>query len=158
MDRKTILGLLINKLKENISSSNEGIEMQKEYLADQPGPMQSRYDSALVEGQWQLSEMKKSHNEMEKALSLLEAEISRTGGEIIANGSIIILNQNGAHNGYILLDAKGAAGVSVVHEGRKYTAITPQSPLGKVLAGRKKGDTVEFRTSKIMRCTVEEVL
>lgn len=68
--------------------------------------------------------MKKSHNEMEKALSLLEAEISRTGGGIIANG-------------YILIDAKGAAGVSVVHEGMKYTAITPQSPLGKVLLGRK---------------------
>ncbi len=157
MDRKIILELFINKLKENISSSNERIEMQKEYLADQPGPMQSRYDSALVEGQWQLSEMKKSNAEMTKALSLLE-EFSHESGKAIANGSIVILNQNGAHNGYILLDAKGAAGVSVLHEGRKYTAITPQSPLGKVLLGRKKGDTVEFRTSKIMRCTVEEVL
>lgn len=86
--------------------------------------MQSRYDSALVERTVQLSEMKKSHNEMEKVLSLLEAEISRTGGGIIANG-------------YILIDAKGAAGVPVVHEGMKYTAITPQSPLGKVLLGRK---------------------
>lgn len=157
MNRKIILELFINKLKENISSSNEGIEMQKEYLADQPGPMQSRYDSALVEGQWQLSEMKKSHNEMTKALSLIE-EISQESGKIIANGSIVILNQNGAHNGYILLDAKGSAGVSVVHEGRKYTAITPQSPLGKVLMGRKKGDTIEFRTSNLMRCTVEEIL
>ena len=157
MDRKIILELFINKLKENISSSNEGIEMQKEYLADQPGPMQSRYDSALVEGQWQLSEMKKSNAEMTKALSLLE-EFSHESSKVITNGSIIILYQNGAHNGYILLDAKGAAGVSVVHEGRKYMAITPQSPLGKVLLGRKKGDTVEFRTSKIMRCTVEEVL
>ena len=72
MDRKIILELFVNKLKENISSSNEGIEMQKEYLADQPGPMQSRYDSALVEGQWQLSEMKKSNAEMTKALSLIE--------------------------------------------------------------------------------------
>ncbi len=157
MDRKIILELFSYKLKENISSSNEGIEMQKEYLADQPGPMQSRYDSALVEGQWQLSEMKKSHNEMTKALSLL-AEISGTNSEVIVNGSIVILNQNNTHNGYLLLDAKGAAGVSVIHEGRKYTAITLQSPLGKVLAGRKKGDTVEFRTSKLMRCVVEEVL
>lgn len=157
MNRKIILELFINKLKENISSSNEGIEMQKEYLADQPGPMQSRYDSALVEGQWQLSEMKKSHNEMTKALSLIE-EISQESGKIIANGSIVILNQNGAHNGYILLNAKGSAGVSVVHEDRKYTAITPQSPLGKVLMGRKKGDTIEFRTSKLMRYTVEEIL
>lgn len=157
MDRKIILELFVNKLKENISSSNEGIEMQKEYLADQPGPMQSRYDSALVEGQWQLSEMKKSNAEMTKALSLIE-EFSCESSKVIANGSIIILNQNGAHNGYILLDAKGAAGVSVLHEGRKYTAITPQSPLGKVLLGRKKGDTVEFHTSKLMRCTVEEIL
>ena len=157
MDRKIILELFINKLKENISSSNEGIEMQKEYLADQPGPMQSRYDSALVEGQWQLSEMKKSHDEMTKALSLLE-EISHESDKIITNGSIIILNQNGVHNGYILLDAKGAAGISVIYKDRKYTAITTQSPLGKALIGRKKSETVEFRTSKLMRYTVEEVL
>lgn len=156
MDRKIIIGLFMNRLKENILSSNSGIEMQKDYLADQPGPMQSRYDSGLVEGQWQLSEMKKNHNEMTKALSLLE-DISGTSSGVVENGSIVILNQNGVHNGYILLNAKGAAGVSVIHDGRKYTVITPQSPLGKALAGRKKGDMAELRTSKVMRFTVEEV-
>ncbi len=156
MDRKIIVELFINTLEKNIEASLSSMAMQKDYLDDQPGPMQSRYDSGLVEGQWQMSAMKKNHDEMIRALSMMK-ELETLSSKIITNGSIVILNQNGAHNGYFLIDAKGAAGASVNYDGRKYTAITRQSPLGKVLAGRKPGDTVEFRASKVMRCKVEEV-
>ncbi len=156
MDRKIIVEMFIKTLEKNIASSQAGMDMQKDYLADQPGPMQSRYDSALVEGQWQMSEMKKKHDDMLRALSMMK-DAADVHTEAIGNGSIVILNQNGSHNGYFLLDAKGAAGASVMHEGRKYTVITPQSPLGKALNGKKPGDIVEFRTSRVMKCKVEGV-
>ena len=156
MDRKIIVGLFIKTLEKNIASSASSIDMQKDYLADQPGPMQSRYDSGLVEGQWQMSAMKKNHDDMLRALAFMK-KVEEFSSEVITNGSIVIINQNGAHNGYFLIDAKGAAGVTVLHDGRKYTAITPQSPLGKVLAGRKAGDIVEFKAVKLMRCLIEEV-
>ena len=156
MDRKIIVEMFIKTLEKNIASSQAGMDMQKDYLADQPGPMQSRYDSALVEGQWQMSEMKKKHDDMLRALSMMK-DAADVHTETIGNGSIVILNQNGSHNGYFLLDAKGAAGASVMHEGRKYTVITPQSPLGKALNGKKSGDIVEFRTSRVMKCKVEGV-
>ena len=156
MDRKIIVEMFIKTLEKNIASSNEGLKIQEEYLADQPGPMQSRYDSALVEGQWQMSEMKKKHDEMLRALSTIK-EVIEVQNENIGNGSIIILNQNGSHNGYFLLDAKGTAGASVMLDGIKYTAITPQSPLGKALKGKKSGDLVEFKTSRVMKCKIEGV-
>lgn len=156
MDRKIIVEMFIKTLEKNITSSNEGLKIQEEYLADQPGPMQSRYDSALVEGQWQMSEMKKKHDDMLRALSLMK-EVANIQTEIIGNGSIIILSQNGSHNGYFLIDAKGAAGASVMLEGMKYMAITSQSPLGKALNGKKSGDIVEFKTSRVMKCKVEGV-
>ena len=155
-DKRAIVELFIKTLEGKLKSSEGSIAMQKDYLADQPGPMQSRYDSGLVEGQWQLSEMKKNYDEMMRALSMLR-ELSDSAGSVITNGSLVILNQNNAHNGYLLLDAKGAAGASVFYEGRKYTVITPQSPLGKVLAGKKAGDIAEFKTSRVMKCKVEEV-
>ena len=148
--------MFIKALEKNIVSSDEGLKIQKDYLADQPGPMQSRYDSALVEGQWQMSEMKKKHDDMLRALSILK-EIADFHSEIIDNGSIIILNQNGSHNGYLLLNAKGAAGVSVMYEGEKFVIITPQSPLGEALNGKKPGDIVEFKTSRVMKCKIEGV-
>lgn len=155
-DKKAVLELFIKELSGKLKASEGSIEMQKDYLADQPGPMQSRYDSGLVEGQWQLSELQKNHNEMTRALALMN-ECASSQCNVIVSGALVIVNQNNAHNGYLFIDAKGAAGVSVVHEGRKYTAITPQSPLGKVLAGKKAGDSAEFRTSRVMKCTVEEV-
>ena len=156
MDRKIIVELFTKTLEKNIEASASSMDMQKDYLADQPGPMQSRYDSGLVEGQWQMSAMKKNHDEMLRALTMMKG-LEGLSSETITNGSIVILNQNGAHNGYFMIDAKGAAGATVNHDGRKYTAITQQSPLGKVLTGRKVGDTVEFKASKVMRCKVEEV-
>ena len=155
-DKKTITELFIKTLEVKLKASEESIAMQKDYLADQPGPMQSRYDSGLVEGQWQMSELKKNHDDMQRALSMIR-ELADTHCDSVVNGALVILQQNNAHNGYLFLDAKGAAGASVFHEGRKYTAITPQSPLGKVLAGKKAGESAEFKTSKVMRCKIEEV-
>ena len=103
-----------------------------------------------------MSEMKKKHDDMLRALSAMK-KIADVHTETIDNGSIVILSQNGSLNGYFLLDAKGAAGASVMYEGRKYTVITPQSPLGKALNGKKSGDIVEFKTSRVMKCKVEGV-
>ena len=155
-DKKTITALFMKTLEVKLKASDESIAMQKDYLADQPGPMQSRYDSGLVEGQWQLSEMKKNHDDMSRALAMIR-EKADTHCDCVENGALVILQQNNAHNGYLFLDAKGAAGASVFHDGRKYTVITPQSPLGKVLAGKKAGDIAELKTSKVMRCKIEEV-
>ena len=131
--------------------------MQKDYLADQPGPMQSRYDSALVEGQWQLSDMQKNHAEMLRALDLLKGINSAEGNGIIGAGSVVLVKQDGKINGYLLLDAKGGAGAYVFHEGIKYNIITPQSPLGKAITGKTAGASVELRTSRRITCTIEEV-
>lgn len=156
-DRKIIADLFIKTLEKNIEASAGSIAMQKDYLADQPGPMQSRYDSALVEGQWQLSDMQKSHAEMLRALELLKGITQEESDGIIRAGSIILLKQNGKINGYLLLDAKGGAGASVFHDGIKYTIITPQSPLGQAISGKKAGDSVELKTSRRITCTVEGV-
>ncbi|WP_298780139.1 GreA/GreB family elongation factor, partial [uncultured Fretibacterium sp.] len=46
---------------------------------------------------------------------------------------------------------------SVLYNGEKYMIITAESPLGKALMGKKAGDEVELKTSKLTRYVVESV-
>ena len=40
---------------------------------------------------------------------------------------------------------------SVLYNGEKYMIITAESPLGKALMGKKAGDEVELKTSRLTR-------
>ena len=161
-DKKIIVDAFIKAIEKNLESSQAGINMQKDYLADQPGPMQSRYDSALVEGQWQLSEMQKSHKELLRALTLLRelAESSRNSNiNIIQSGSLVVLeNENKKLSGYLVLDAKGGAGTQILIGNIKYTIITLESPLGQALCNKKQGERVSLKTSRPVNYLVKEIM
>lgn len=159
-DKKIIVDTFIKTLEKNLESSHESINMQKDYLADQPGPMQSRYDSALVEGQWQLSEMQKSQKELLRALTLLrELAESSQQSNIIQSGSLAVLeNEKKNLSGYLVLDAKGGAGTQVLIGEIKYTMITLESPLGKALRNKKQGERVSIKTSRPINYLVKEIM
>ena len=72
---------------------------------------------------------------------------------------MIVLKQkeNGRKNGYLLLEASGGGGASVLYNGEKYMVITAESPLGKALMGKKAGDEVELKTSRLTRYAVESI-
>ena len=160
-DKKNLLMLFRNELHESVETYQKSMEMQKEFIEDSPGPMQSRYDSAMVEGQWLLSSMQKNRDTLLKALACLDAllEKDEEACETVREGALIVLRQkeNGRKNGYLLLEASGGGGASVLYNGEKYMVITAESPLGKALMGKKAGDEVELRTSRLTRYAVESV-
>lgn len=160
-DKKNLLRLFHNELHESVKTYQKSMEMQKEFIEDSPGPMQSRYDSAMVEGQWLLSSMQKNHDTLLKALANLESLLEKEEEvcETIGEGALIVLRQkeNGRKNSYLLLGAAGGGGASVLYNGEKYMVITAESPLGKALMGKKAGDEVELRTSRLTRYAVESV-
>ena len=160
-DKKNLLQLFRNKLHESVETYQEGMEMQKEFIEDSPGPMQSRYDSAMVEGQWLLSSMQKSRDTLLKAIASLDSLLEKDDEvcESVREGALVELRQkeNGRKNSYLLLEAAGGGGASVLYNGEKYMVITAESPLGKALMGKKAGDEVELKTSRLTRYAVESV-
>ena len=160
VEKQEIIKLFIETLTKSLQVSNESIKIQKDFIADSPGPMQSRYDSAMVEGQWLLDSKKESHDKLVYAVSCLKKLLDDSDNtySVIESGSLIILDDNNGKSGYLLLDAKGGAGASVLYDGIKYMMITPQSPFGKALLGKKAGDTMELKTSKTIHRTINTVL
>lgn len=86
-------------------------------------------------------------NELKQALLMYKHLPIReyTAEDVICPGTLVRLklNQSAA---YYLLVPKGGGLVTRV-EGHPVQVITPQSPLGEVLLGKKVGDQVQLRTS-----------
>ena len=93
---------------------------------------------------------------MSNALTTNGALLGAQGAKLSA---LVELRQkeNGRKNSYLLLEAAGGGGASVLYNGEKYMAITAESPLGKALMGKKAGDEVKLKTSRLTRYVVESV-
>lgn len=69
--------------------------------------------------------------------------------DVICPGTLVQLELN--HNAaYYLLVPKGGGLVTRV-DGQPVQVITPQSPLGEILLGRKVGESVELRSGENVR-------
>ena len=158
LDKNAVIQLFREEIIKKLDISEKNTDMQKEFIADSPGPMQSRYDSALVEGQWLLSGMQETHDKMLKLLAYLDhLQQEESVHDTVKEGSLISLNYNGKKTHYLLLGTVGSGGFSVTYEGSKIMGISPQSPIGTALIRRKAGDDIEIKTSTVMRYIIESI-
>jgi transcription elongation GreA/GreB family factor len=159
MDKSAIINLLLGKFLTQVDIVEQNMKMQKEFLADSPGPMQSRYDSALVEGQWLLASMETNLNSMLKNVAYLRRLGQKNARyETVREGSLVTLSNGGRQMYYLLLGSAGKGSFAVECDGRKVMTLTSSSPVGKAIMGKKTGDRVQIRTSKVMDYVVEAIL
>ena len=82
--------------------------------------------------------------EIEAAIAAFEKLEARTFGvgEPIDLGALVELESAGEQTLYFI--GPKAGGTEVVHQKREVLVITPQSPLGEQLMGRKQGDVLQM--------------
>ena len=78
------------------------------------------------------------------AFEMLEARKFGTG-EPIDLGALVELEQQGERTLYFI--GPKAGGTEVVHDGREVLVITPRSPLGEQLQGKRPGDRLQLSLS-----------
>ena len=70
-------------------------------------------------------------------------------GDAIAMGALIELQQGGENIIYYL--GPRAGGTEVIHDKKEILVITPQSPLGEQLAGKKAGELPQIKLGGELR-------
>lgn len=131
---------IINSLTGNVQSLEKSLEETNNAINDAPGAMQSHSDTTR-------SQLTVLENTTKQALIEKATELESLKGFVVKDypnmeesrlGSIVKVKKgdNSIEN-YFLLPA--GSGVKVEHEGEKVICITPTSPLGKELIGKKKG-------------------
>jgi len=118
---------------------------------------ENKYDTRGLEASYLARGQSKQAAELEAAI----AEFARLGarkfadGDAIAVGALVELEHGGESSFYFL--GPRAGGTEVLHDRKEILVITPQSPLGEQLMGKKSGDQPQLslggakQAAKILR-------
>ena len=104
----------------------------------------SKYDTRGLEASYLARGQSRQAAELEQAIAKLRALSLRDfgNGEPADIGAVIELHAGKEKTFYFLLPSAG--GTEVLYNADEFLVITPESPLGQQLVGRKKGDRFQL--------------
>ncbi|MBI3885403.1 MAG: GreA/GreB family elongation factor [Opitutae bacterium] len=111
---------------------------------DEENKAEDKYDTRGLEASYLALGQSKQDEETALALQQFQSLALRdfARGEPISLGALVALEAGPARNYYFV--GPRAGGTEVRDDGREVMVITPQSPLGRQLVGKKQGDPVQL--------------
>ena len=108
---------------------------------------ENKYDTRGLEASYLAHGQSKQAQETKVAIAAFEMLDARKFGigEPIDLGALVELEQQGERALYFI--GPKAGGTEVVYDGREVLVITPRSPLGEQLFGKKQGDHLQLSLS-----------
>ena len=156
MNKRAILNKIIAKLVGELETYFRAAQFSRAEATHESNKAENKYDTRGLEA----SDLARGQS---KQLADLEAAIAEfeklgvkkfSGTDAIGVGALVELDQGGGRDFYFL--GPRAGGTEIEHDRKEILVITPQSPLGEQLVGKKSGDTFslklgrETRTAKIV--------
>lgn len=108
---------------------------------------EDQYDTRGLEASYLAGAQSRRALELNQTLAMfrtLQIKDFAKGDPILATALITLQDEDGRKNYYLLMPAGG--GMTAACEGKKVQCITPQSPLGELLLGRRQGEEISLRT------------
>ncbi len=142
MNKETLRDAICHRLRAQLLLQTGAAALARDEAISEESRPESKYDTHsqeaayLAEGQARIA-------------GGIEADIARclalklppaADGSPAAMGSLLEVLREGRPAWFFLAPAAG--GLEVAHEGRPILVLTPQSPLGRTLLGKRTGDTV----------------
>ena len=110
---------------------------------------ENKYDTRGLEASYLAHGQSKQAQETQAAIAAFEMLDARKFGvgEPIDLGALVELEQKDERTLYFI--GPKAGGTEVVHDGREVLVITPRSPLGEQLQGKKRGERLQLSLSGV---------
>jgi len=114
--------------------------------SDEQNKAEDQYDTRGLETAYLASSQARLATETEEALALYHSlDLQQFSSQTpIAVTALVELESDGARTHYFLGPKSG--GLEIRHKGSEILVITPESPLGQQLLGKKVGDRVTLET------------
>lgn len=128
-------------------------EVRRQLAAQQTAAAGATHAEAKAETKWdtcglEQSYLARGHAKQFETLAQQVEELRKFNppdfsGKVIAAGALVETEMNGEILLFFLLPCGG--GIEILLDKREITVITPESPVGKALDGRRQGDVYSFR-------------
>jgi transcription elongation GreA/GreB family factor len=144
VNKRAIIKKIADKLVGELEVYFRAAQFSRAEATHESNKAENKYDTRGLEASYLARGQSKQVAELETAI----AEFEKLGvkkfapGEVIGLGALVELEHGGETSFYFL--GPRAGGTEVVHDRKEILVITPQSPLGEQLLGKKSGDTPQL--------------
>lgn len=144
LNKSAIIAKIIEALTGELEGYAQSARAAHEYATDEQCKAENKYDTRGLESSYLAQGQARQAAEVMRAMQQFGALVPRefVAGEPIQVGAVVELERRGER--LTCFVGPGAGGTEVVCDGREVLVITPNSPIGQQLIGRKPGERVEI--------------
>ena len=145
MNKRAIIKKITAKLTSELEVYFRAAQFSRAEATHESNKPENKYDTRGLEASYLARGQSKQAAELEAAIVEFEKLAARpfAEGEAIGIGALVELETGGDKSFYFL--GPRAGGTEVVHDKKEILVITPQSPLGEQLTGKKAGDKLQLK-------------
>lgn len=146
MDKRRIVQDIQAGLAEELRLLENSARAAHEAATHEESRQEDSHDTRSIEASYLAGAQAKRAAEIKRLITLFRFFPLREfeADAVACAGALVELSFNGTHAFYFLVPQGG--GFSTKVEGKPVQVITPESPMGEALLGRRVGDTVEVET------------
>ena len=146
MNKQAIVEQIIAHLDAELLRYTQAAREAQAGATDEQNRAENKYDTRGLEASYLAHGQSRQARETAHARELLAAMTVREfdPDEPVGTGALIELESGGERWWYFLAPAAG--GTELTHGGQEVLVITPPSPLGRLLVGKRRGEHVETGT------------
>jgi transcription elongation GreA/GreB family factor len=143
VNKQELMQIIIAQLLGELNTYAKAARAAHAEATHEQSKAESKYDTRGLEASYLARGQSKQAAELEQSIAKLRKLPLRDFGDEPAEiGAVIELHAGKERNSYFLLPSAG--GTEVLYNGDEFLVITPESPLGTQLMGKKKGDRFQL--------------
>jgi len=145
MNKRAIIKKIIARLTDELEIYFRAAKFSRAEATHESSKAESKYDTRGLEASYLARGQSKQAAEIEAAIAEFEKLPAKKFGadEPIGLGALVELEHGGENLFYFI--GPRAGGTEILHEKKEILVITPQSPLGEQLMGKKSGDRLQLK-------------
>jgi transcription elongation GreA/GreB family factor len=148
VDKPALIQAIVAHLSGELESYARSARATHEEATHEQSKAENKYDTRGLEASYLAQGQSRQAAEIVQAVSQFEAlEPPAFGKDDPIDVGALVELESGADRLFYFMGPR-AGGVEILHERKQIVVITPHSPMGRELFGRKKGDHFEFAQGK----------
>jgi transcription elongation GreA/GreB family factor len=159
MNKRALIRKIVDQLAEELQVYFRAAAASRTEATHEQSKAENKYDTRGLEASYLARGQSKQAAEIQGAIAAFEKLKPRNfgDGEPVDVGAFVELETNGEKAAYFI--GPRAGGTEVIHDRREVLVITPESPLGQQLMGKKQGEVLKltFAHAHNSQCLVNVV-
>jgi transcription elongation GreA/GreB family factor len=149
MNKRALIRKIVARLADELEVYFRAARASRAEATHEQSKPENKYDTRGLEASYLARGQSKQAAEIQGAIAAFEKLDARKFGvgEPIDVGAFVELEFDGETTAYFI--GPRAGGTEVLHDQREILVITPQSPLGEKLLGRKQGEVLKLKLAGV---------